>query len=119
MIQSSYDSGVYSGGPIPMEYVVKRAAKIMPLEEQLIKELRKIRDNGDAKLLESFDNDTKDSKNWNGASSEDKERAKKCWIELSKITYALNKSIMFIRNDSPILWKKLTKEWFDESGIMI
>lgn len=100
---------------IQMNHIIQNLKEIIPLREELIKEFRKARDNNDSLLLSRFATDFSDIPiHWSFASIEEKERAKKSWIALTKLSLKINKTTSFLNSNSPDYWKNITKEWIEE-----
>jgi hypothetical protein len=116
-IRNCYDSGVYVSPPRECKYILRQNESTIPKREKLIVALRKYRDNEDALEVCHFAFEATEAE-WISASFETKSRVKTCWLELAKITLDLDKTVLYMKNSSPLYWQKLTKEWIIEANIL-
>lgn len=116
MIRALFDSRIYSSGPTPIEYVVKNAKRCIPIREKIIEQLRYGIVSNEIFLLFTM---SKDERYWKPLDNETKNRIKKCWIDLAKLTIELNKSVFYVNSNSAQFWKDLTKKWLEEENTQL
>ena len=101
---------MFYSGPRSIESITAICKRVIPLREQLIKKLRKARDDGTGKMLLDFSLE-QDGSLWSSTSCENKEKAKEAWIDICTTTIDINRNVLFMNKYSSEIWIDTTRKW--------
>jgi hypothetical protein len=105
-----YNSKSFIIMPPPFEKIVRKKQLEIPIRKEIIKELRRIRDNGIGEIIDDYSKNC-DIKKWEETTDSLKQLIEDNWSNLAKLTIKLSNSVYFVDRNSTKFWRDLTYSW--------